>query len=128
MKCYLIQAWIYEHFPTLGRKQLRDTYVETEPCAIRYVTGCAISAITDVRLQLDALTYDGMIWNPYVAHRAARPLLTHGMFSGFLRLGTLVHRHLPERVLRQFGFMQPIPQCYETESVFHFKKNCNFFL
>jgi len=59
---------------------------------------------------LDALTYDGMIWNPYVAHRASRPLLTHGMFSGFLRLGTLVHRHLPERVLRQFGFMQPIPR------------------
>jgi len=59
MKCYLIQTWIYEHFPALGRKQLRDTYVETEPRAIRYVTRRAISAITDVRLQLDALTYDG---------------------------------------------------------------------
>jgi len=51
-----------------------------------------------------------MIWNPYVAHRAGRPLLTHGMFSSFLRLGTLVHRHLSERVLRQFGFLQPIPR------------------
>ena len=128
MKYYLIQAWIYEHFPTLGRKQVRDTYVETEPRALRYVIGRVISAIADVRVQLDGLTYDGMNWNPYVAHRAARQLVTHGMFSGFLRVGTLVHRHLPERVLRQFGFMQPIPQCYETESVFHFKKNCNFFL
>jgi len=50
MKCYLIQTWIYEHFPTLERKQLRDTYVETEPRAIRYVTRRAISAITNVRL------------------------------------------------------------------------------
>jgi len=62
MKCYLIQAWIYEHFPALGRKQLRNTYVETKPRAIRYVTGRVISAIIDIRLQLDALTYDGMIW------------------------------------------------------------------
>ncbi|XP_027915206.1 protein MAIN-LIKE 1-like [Vigna unguiculata] len=106
----LLQAWIYEHFPTLGRKQVRDTYVETEPRALRYVTGCAISAIADVRVQLDGLTYDGMIWNPYVAHRAARQLVTHGMFSGFLRVGTVVQRHLPERVLRQFGFIQPIPR------------------
>jgi len=62
---------------------------------------------------LDALTYDEMIWNPYVAHGAGQPLLTHAMFSGFLRLGILVHRYLPERVLRQFGFMQPIPR-HET--------------
>ncbi|XP_027923042.1 protein MAIN-LIKE 2-like [Vigna unguiculata] len=67
----LLQAWIYEHFPTLGMKQVRDTYVETEPRALRYVTGRAISATADVRVQLDGLTYDGMIWNPYVAHRAA---------------------------------------------------------
>ncbi|XP_027931987.1 protein MAIN-LIKE 1-like [Vigna unguiculata] len=106
----LLQAWIYEHFPTLGRKQVRDTYVETEPRALRYVTGRAISAIADVRVQLDGLTYDGMIWNPYVAHRAARQLVTHGMFSGILRVGTVVQRHLPERVLRQFGFIQPIPR------------------
>ena len=50
MKCYLIHAWIYEHFPTFGRKQLRDTYVETEPRVICYVTRRAISAIIDVRL------------------------------------------------------------------------------
>ena len=110
MKYYLIQAWIYEHFPTLGKKEVRDTYVETEPRTLRYVTGRAISAIADVRVQLDGLTYDGMIWNPYVAHRAARQLVTHGMFSGFLRIGTVVQRHLPERVLRQFGFIQPILQ------------------
>ena len=69
MKCYLIQAWIYEHFPALERKQLRDTYVETEPRVRRYVTGCATSAIVDVRVQLDVLTYDGVIWNPYVTHK-----------------------------------------------------------
>jgi len=69
MKFYLIQAWIYEHFPALGRKQLRDTYVKTDPRARRYVTGCATSAIVDVRVQLDVLTYDGVIWNPYVTHK-----------------------------------------------------------
>jgi len=70
MKCDLIQAWIYEHFPALGRKQLRDTYVETEPHARHYVTGRATSATADVRVQLDALTYDEVIWSPYGVHRA----------------------------------------------------------
>ena len=51
-----------------------------------------------------------MIWNPHVAHRAGRPLVVSAMFYGFLRLGILIHCHLPERVLRQFGFMQPIPR------------------
>ena len=114
MKCYLIQALIYEHFHALGRKQLWDTYVETKPHAGHYVTRRATSAITDVRVQLDALTYDGMIWNPYVAHRAGRPLVVSAMFSGFLRLGILIHRHLSERVLLQFGFMQPIPRPSST--------------
>jgi len=109
MKCYLIQAWIYEHFPALGRKQLCDTYMETKPRARRYITRRATSAIPDVRVQLDALTLDGVIWNPYVAHRAGRPLVVYAMFSGYLRLGIFVHRHLSERVLQQFGFMPPTP-------------------
>jgi len=95
--------------PTLRRKQLRDTYVETEPRVRHYIIGRATSVIADVRVQLDALTYDGVIWNPYGAHWASRPLVVSAMFYGYLRLGILVHRHLPERVLRQFGFMQPIP-------------------
>ncbi|XP_027941044.1 uncharacterized protein LOC114194831 [Vigna unguiculata] len=123
MKCYLIHAWIYEHFPTLGRKQLRDTYVETEPRARRYITGRATSAIADVRVQLDALTYDGVIWNPYVAHRAGRPLVVSAMFSGYLKLGILVHRHLLKRVLRQFGFMQPIPRPSSSLPMLDFPTN-----
>jgi len=59
---------------------------------------------------LDVLTYDGVIWCPYGTHRAGRPLVVSAMFSGFLKLGILVHRHLSEHVLRQFGFMQPIPR------------------
>jgi len=96
--------------PCIRKKQLRDTYMETEPHARRYVIGRATSAIADVRVQLDALTYDRVIWSPYGAHSAGRPLVVSAMFSAFLRLGILVHRHLPECVLRQFGFMQPIPR------------------
>jgi hypothetical protein len=31
-------------------------------------------------------------------------------FSGFIRCGTYIHPHLPERVLRQFGHLQSIPR------------------
>ena len=84
--------------------------METEPRAKHYITRRTTSAIADVRVQLAALTYDGVTWNPYVAHRAGRPLVVSTMFSGFIKLGILVHCHLTERVLRQFGFMQPIPR------------------
>jgi len=70
-----------------------------KPRARCYVSRRATSAIADVKVQLDAMTYDRVIWNPYVAHRAGRPLVVSTMFSAFLRLGILAHRHLSERVL-----------------------------
>jgi len=95
-------------FPCIGKEAV--TYVDTESRATRYVTGRVTSTISDIRVYLDALTYDGVIWCPYETHRAARPLIISAMFSGFLKLGILVHHHLSECVLRQFGFMRPIPR------------------
>ena len=66
--------------------------------------------LLEVRAQLDAFTYNGVIWNPYATHRVTRPLMNIAIFCGFIRLGEIVHRHLSDCVLRQFGFMQHIPR------------------
>ena len=31
------------------------------------------------------------------------------LFSGYIRWGPIFHRHMPERVLRQYGYVQTIP-------------------
>jgi len=62
----------------------------------------------EVRAQLDALMYDGVVWNSYASHRVNRPLITITLFSGFIRVGEIGHRHLSERVLHQFRFLQHI--------------------
>ncbi|XP_068498557.1 protein MAINTENANCE OF MERISTEMS-like [Phaseolus vulgaris] len=82
----LVQAWIYEHFSGMGRRDINPSYDE-----------------------LDGLTHDDVIWTPYEDHILSRPFETIYLFSGHLRLGSLSQRHMPERVLRQFGYEKSIP-------------------
>ncbi|XP_027940573.1 uncharacterized protein LOC114194505 [Vigna unguiculata] len=110
----LVQAWIYEHFLGMGNRDIVPTYQEVQPRAARYVTGRHNSTVKAVRLQLDNLTHAGVIWNPYEAHRITRPFESITLFSGFIRLGASMHRHMPERVLRQYGYEQTVPRSPTT--------------
>ncbi|MCI56280.1 serine/threonine-protein phosphatase 7 long form-like protein, partial [Trifolium medium] len=49
-------------------------------------------------------------WAPYGQHRDARPLQDVCFYSGRLKCGHFIALHLPERVLRQFGFTHTIPR------------------
>ncbi|XP_057458851.1 uncharacterized protein LOC130749504 [Lotus japonicus] len=61
---------------------------------------------------LDELTMDDIIWTPFEDHRAHRPRDPRAMYSGYIRtpFGRVVRRHLLERVLRQFGYIQDVPR------------------
>ena len=78
------------------------------PQVSRYVIGQQICPITEVRWQLHCLTYGGFVWNPYEVHHITRLFQSISLFSIFIRLGGYVHRHLPERVLQQYGYQQTI--------------------
>ncbi|XP_068498257.1 protein MAINTENANCE OF MERISTEMS-like [Phaseolus vulgaris] len=105
----LVQAWIYEHFSGMGRRDINPSYDEVHPRAARYIVAHQICAVGDVRVQLDGLTHDDVIWTPYEDHRLNRLFETIYLFSSHLRLGNLSQRHMPERVLHQFGYEQSIP-------------------
>ncbi|XP_068471911.1 protein MAIN-LIKE 1-like [Phaseolus vulgaris] len=105
----LVQAWIYEHFSGMGRRDINPSYDDVHPRAARYIVAHQICAVGDVRVQLDGVTHHDIIWTPYEDHRLSRPFETIYLFLGHLRLGSLSHRHMPERVLRQFGYEQSIP-------------------
>ena len=106
---YYRQAWIYEHFPYMGNKDVNPSYTEELPRASRYVVSRHPSRLVDVRQQLDRLTLSGVIWCPYGSHRVIRTLEPILFFRGFLQYGYTIQMHLPDRVLRQYGYMQTIP-------------------
>ncbi|XP_017423502.1 protein MAIN-LIKE 1-like [Vigna angularis] len=106
----LFQSWIYEHFPSMGRRRLVTSYDDTTQRAMRWQSLRQSSTIAEIRSQLDALTYSGVVWHPYERHQVIRPFFGIYMYFGWIRIGETLCRHLPERVLRQFEFQQDIPR------------------
>ncbi|XP_028223607.1 protein MAIN-LIKE 1-like [Glycine soja] len=81
----LLQCWIYEHFPTVHTSVVHDAYDEGSPRACRWLTGKAhMTGIkgSPYRRRLDALS------------------VTDGQIVVYVR---------PDRVLRQFAYLQTVP-------------------
>ncbi|KAL5127734.1 Protein MAIN-LIKE 2 [Glycine soja] len=92
---YLTLLQIYEHFPSVHQCVTDNTYQETSPRASR---ACC-----------DALTVTDVSWLPYTEHRGVRAFELISSFQGQLRWGPMVVTARPERVVRQFGYIQSIP-------------------
>ncbi|KAL5147466.1 hypothetical protein HKD37_06G017151 [Glycine soja] len=78
-----------------------DAYEEMSPCASRWLTTKThMKGITGApyRAHCDALTVTDVCWLPYSDHRGVR---------GFELISSFQVR--PERVVRQFGYIQTIP-------------------
>jgi len=88
---------------------VNSRYDEAMPRAARYVVGHHISSYVEVRVHLDRLTYTDLIWMPYHSHRRVRPFESISLFRGLIRYGEKIQRYMPDRVLRQFGYEQRIP-------------------
>ena len=61
------------------------------------------------RQAIDGLAVGNVIWEPYRDHRQHRAFDDRSWVSGFIRFGSGVSPYLPERVTRQFGYIQSIP-------------------
>jgi len=89
-----------------------DTYQETSPSASRWLTSKAhMKGITGApyRARCDALTVTYVSWLLYTEHRGVRAFEVISSFQGQLRWGPMVVTARPERLVRQFGYIQSIP-------------------
>ena len=86
-------------------------YNEVSPRACRWIatkkTVKKISTAT-YRQCLDRLRIPDVYWMPYGEHRLVQDFHLISCFLGQLRWGPAVVRYKPERVMRQFGYIQCI--------------------
>ncbi|KAH6772489.1 hypothetical protein C2S51_010893 [Perilla frutescens var. frutescens] len=94
----LLEAWIYEHFPTLGRLQQNTDYQPGQLFGMRWAQQVH-----------GAVFEDTVVWDPYVRLQdgGERPKMT--FYEGCITACDIVEPYLPDRVLRQFGRVQTIP-------------------
>ncbi|XP_057415193.1 protein MAIN-LIKE 1-like [Lotus japonicus] len=110
----LVLSWAYEYISSsvIIRTEVPG-YTQDQPRAQRWSTSrIAHSGLDERRVMLDELTVDDITWTPFEDHRDVRPRDPRALYSGYIRTpyGRSVSLHLPERVMRQFGFIQDIPR------------------
>ncbi|KAH6756892.1 hypothetical protein C2S53_006694 [Perilla frutescens var. hirtella] len=114
----LLEAWIYEHFPTLGRPQQNVDYRAGQPYAMKWAQQAhgAVSEelVKAYRAQLDTLRAEDVVWDPYVRLRdgGERPEVT--FYEGCITAPDIIETYLPDWVLRQYRRVQTIPHPHYT--------------
>ncbi|XP_058776258.1 uncharacterized protein LOC131650568 [Vicia villosa] len=91
----LLQRWIYEHFPHICERKTQHC-AAIDHCARRWKARQTLPrGVIEYRRRLDALILDVVIWI---------------LYTGYVIWESHVSRHLPERCLRQYGYIQGIPR------------------
>lgn len=84
-------------------------YSEDMLRSIRWIPQRGNRELHEKRCALDDLTTGMVTWTPYTRHRPSREFAQASLYTGFIRHSGMVQPHLPERVLRQFGWIEDVP-------------------
>ncbi|CAN1237882.1 Protein MAIN-LIKE 2 [Linum grandiflorum] len=113
---HLLQSWIHEYFPHTRKSVAQpEPRREGEPLCGRWASTDAIAggpAGRDKRLAyyrrlLDSLESEDVTWLPFGPDPAER--VPDSTFRGVIRFGDIAEHYDPMRVLRQFGYVQDVP-------------------
>ncbi|XP_028085576.1 protein MAIN-LIKE 1-like [Camellia sinensis] len=108
----LLEAWIYDHFRAFQPHQNMG-YNEDMPHVYhwpsRRETGSSIDHLKSFRAELDSLVATDVIWDPYHSCRDQHPCNPVTLYHGCLKCLDVVKPYHPDKVLRQFGRVQTIP-------------------
>ncbi|XP_028075300.1 protein MAIN-LIKE 1-like [Camellia sinensis] len=94
----LLEGWIYEHFRGF-RPHLNMNYTRDMPNVYRWIS----------RRECGEETQLQVIWDPYQSCRDVHPCHPVTFYHGCLKCLKVVELYHPDRVLRQFGRVQTIP-------------------
>lgn len=106
-----MQAWFLAHFPDFFSVDPNPNYIENYPVAVRWRLQKGHGEGITYRSLLDRIQFDDVCWRPYEEHREIQGFEEVFLYSGWIMCGVRrVYRHLPERVLRQYGYVQTVPR------------------
>ncbi|XP_073225956.1 uncharacterized protein [Cicer arietinum] len=103
------ECWIYEYFPNICNRGDQGADVECFARMNRWCYKQGKHKVHEYRSIIDALTPADVIWRPWENHRGVIPFDDITLYTGHIRLCSTVAKYLPERCLRQFGYIQYIP-------------------
>ncbi|KAK9088808.1 hypothetical protein Scep_027890 [Stephania cephalantha] len=109
----LLEGWVYDHFK-LGLATPNAKYVDyVHPRVSRWIqkheTVANVDKLGAIRRTLDRLRPSEVTWDPYVNLRENGVVQAMAFYSGKIKYMDVVEPYHPERILRQFGHVQSIP-------------------
>ncbi|KAL5702718.1 protein-serine/threonine phosphatase [Ranunculus cassubicifolius] len=108
----LLQVWIHEHFPSIGRPVVQDG--DYQICALKYVTSCRRypqdphHSLVIYRQEFDLVGDKDVVWAPYPQWPSALEKIVYH-HSCLICLETVKHHPL-DRCMRQCRFRQNVPE------------------
>ncbi|KAK9088188.1 hypothetical protein Scep_027270 [Stephania cephalantha] len=106
-------GWVYDHFK-LGLATPNAKYMDyVQPRVCRWIqkheTVTNVDMLGSIRRTLDRLRPSEVTWDPYVNFRENGVVHAMAFYSGTIKYMDVVEPYHPERILRQFGHVQSIP-------------------
>ncbi|MCL7034271.1 hypothetical protein MKW94_022542 [Papaver nudicaule] len=108
----LLEVWIREHFwigGLIANKDYREEWPRTAKWTPKVASANADQELVCMREELDSLTAEDVTWDPYQSSREHHTFDEIAFYSGCLTAFEVVEPYHPDRVLRQFGRFQRIP-------------------
>ena len=105
-----LQGWIFAHYKQLVPRKRELDYQLADPLVDRWKPSGDFSDPGHYRSTIDLMEHHNIIFRSYESRRDVTPFQDICWYSEWIMAGKdMMCCHPPERVLRQYGYVQTIP-------------------
>jgi len=106
-----LQRWVIAHFRHVVTRSRYQDYERENPYVGRWKPRRGFKHADHFRDLLDSMEHCHVTWRPYEHRGDVTPFQDVCWYSGWIMAGKQkMVRHLPERVVRKYGYVQKVPR------------------